>query len=86
MDEGAETLAGGGIPDASAVVLGVRLHQSVCELENGNCQTYINPSVEQLATNVPSRQKSMPLTGSLCAGKLRMSLPARTSHKKTASS
>src|SRR5690348_16656801 len=38
--------------------------------------THINPSVEQLTTKVPSLQKSTPLTGSLCAGKLRINLPA----------
>lgn len=46
----------------------------------------MRPSVEQLATNVPSGEKSIPLTGSLCAGKLLISLPARTSHRNTASS
>ena len=42
--------------------------------------------VEQLATSEPSWQNPIPLTGSLWAGKLCISLLARTSHRKTASS
>lgn len=52
----------------------------------GAGRTYVNPSVLQLTTKVPSRLKSMPLTGSLCAGKLLIKRPARTSHRNTASS
>lgn len=96
VDEGAETLACRRIPDSTGW-----LFVSLCSkttftasfsffsssffLRRGE-PTYIRPSVEQLTTKVPSEEKSMPVTGSLCAGKLRINLPARTSQRNTASS
>ena len=48
--------------------------------------TYISPSLPQLATIVPSWMKSTPPTGSECAGRLLMTRAPRTSQRKTASS
>lgn len=84
VDEGAEALAGGGVPYSAGVVRSRENGEEAGNKRKGG--TYMSPSVEQLTTKVPSRQKSIPATGSLCAGRLLIRRPARTSHRKTASS
>ena len=55
--------------DVSHTRLGAGLVNRLVKRKRG---TYINPSLLQLATIVPSWMKSTPPTGSECAGRLRI--------------